>query len=181
MDHAATIIKAVANIVAVAGVLFAVWKGLEELKRQRKQRDEELALRRMEIAQKLLEAFGQDEKAKDATLMMDWTGRAYQIAPGITATISWQDVQQGLRIHSTTSHFNQKEVYIRDCMDAFLLHAGAMARTHRRGLIELDDLRDGIGYYLKRADQQLGKALYDYMEECDLTDAARLFKLLLPT
>jgi hypothetical protein len=173
--------KAVVDIFTVAGILFAVWKGLQELRRQREQRHDELVVRKMEIAQKLLEEFSKDSRAQCATQMFDWTGREYEIAAEKKVQIHWHEVKTALRIHDENTAFSRKEVFIRDCMDAFLLHTGTMARAHKRGLIELEDLRDGLGYYVLRASEEIGDPLRTYMRVYNFADSLALFDQLLAT
>jgi hypothetical protein len=173
--------KAFADIFTVAGILFAVWKGLEELRRQRKQREEELVVRKMEIAQKLLDAFAKDQRAQYASQMFDWTGRPYEITSARVELIEWHEVKTALRIHDENSAYSTKEVFIRDCIDAFLLHAGTMARAHKRNLIELEDLRDGIGYYVLRASEQVGDPFKTYMRAYNFRDSLELYEQLLTT
>ena len=69
--------KTFVGIFTIGGILFAVWKGLEELRRQRKQREDELVVRKMELAQKLLDNFAGDQKAQDAAEMIDWTEKSF--------------------------------------------------------------------------------------------------------
>jgi hypothetical protein len=179
MQNVVIITKAIADIFTVAGILFAVWKGLEEVRRLREQRQEELLVRKMEIARKLLDAMTTDPRAQTATQMIDWMSRPYEIAPGVRERIDWADISAALRIRSKTETVNDKEMFIRDCMDAFLMHIGGMGRALRRNLIEFEDLRDGIGYYVQRGRDEIGDALINYMKAYDMLDSLAVFELFL--
>lgn len=139
-------IQITAQIVAIIGGLIAAYKIITEIKQSRLERHRDLRWKQANSAHGFLKDMLASQMVTDATIMLDWTGRTFNITPDQKATITFQDVQVGLRTDNL--NFTEKEVYIRDCADAFLFHVELIEQAIRNDLIEFRDIKFPMTYYV---------------------------------
>ena len=119
------------------------------------QRKAELRWRKAQLARELLKGLYEDPYATDMMTMLDWNDREFSVKssrtqPGSVETISWEEMWAALRI--TELHFNDKEKFIRDCLDAFFGRMQTIEHYRRIKLITLADVAYPFDYYLKTID-----------------------------
>ncbi len=139
-------IELIAQIIAIVGGLIAAYKIITEMQQSRIQRHQDLRWKQSNAAREFLKEVLTSKTANDATIMMDWSGRSFEIAPNTFTAITFEDVQDALRIDNLT--FTPKEVYIRDCADAFLFHVELIEQAIRNDLIEFRDIKFPLTYYV---------------------------------
>ena len=139
-------IEITAQIVAIVGGLIAAYKITTEIKQSRLERHRDLRWKQANSAHGFLKDMLASQMVTDATIMLDWSGRSFNITPDQKATITFQDVQVGLRTDNLV--FSEKEVYIRDCADAFLFHVELIEQAIRNDLIEFRDIKFPMTYYV---------------------------------
>lgn len=139
-------IEITAQIVAIIGGLIAAYKIITEIQQSRIQRLRDLRWKQANSAHEMLKDMLTSQLVTDATIMLDWSGRTFNITPDQKTTITFQDVQVGLRTDNLV--FSEKEVYIRDCADAFLFHVELIEQAIRNDLIEFRDIKFPMTYYV---------------------------------
>ena len=120
-------------------------KELQEAISNRQQREEELRWRKASLAREILKDLWGDLYSADAMNMLDWSNRDYNIKPGLTESITREEMWVALRTSPT--NFNQKEKYVRDCFDTFF---GKMQTTEHYILISLvifEDVEYPFNYF----------------------------------
>jgi hypothetical protein len=131
-----------------------------ELNRQQReadvaQRRDELRWRKSQLAREILKGLHDDPYATDMMTMLDWNKREFSVKssrtqPGQVETISWEELWAALRV--TELHFNDKEKFIRDCLDAFFSRMQTIEHYIKIELIELEDVAYPFDYYLETLD-----------------------------
>lgn len=133
-------------------------KDREQSERNRTQREEDVAQRRDELrwrkaqlAREMLKGLHEDPYATDLMTMLDWDDRDFFVKSsrsqrGEFEKIRWNDLWAALRI--TEVEFNDKEKFIRDCLDAFFGRMQTLQHYLAIGLIELEDVSHPYDYYL---------------------------------
>ena len=139
-------IELVIKIIGVAGVLIAAIKAIYEIQENRKQRKIEFRWKQTKEAKNLIDEMLTEDDSKNATYMIDWSGREYQINELHKETITWDDVRTALRI--VGEGFDDKEVYIRDCFDALLFYTERMEDSINNNLFKFEDVSFPIKYYI---------------------------------
>lgn len=135
------------KIVGIIGGLLAAFKVLYELQESRRQKAKDLRWNQANSARELINQMLGNELAYNATIMFDWSGREFKISPKEVVTIEFQDVINALR--TTDLQFTEKEVFIRDCVDAFLFQVEFIEQAISNGLIEFRDIRFPMEYFIK--------------------------------
>lgn len=149
-------------VAIIAGIVVAV-RAIREVRANRNLRAEDLRWRRASLAREILEQFEEDSKYCDVGVMLDWTGREFEIAPDRKEVIETAEVQLALRIHDEHSHFNMKEVYIRDCFDAFFDSLEQVEHYLRTGLIDFTDVEYPLEYQVHKL-KELGAVVPKFMK-----------------
>ena len=165
-------IQIVSEIVLIVGGLFATYKIITEMKQARIQRHMDLRWKQANAAREMLSQMLASPLVNDATIMLDWTGREFAIAPNQKATITFEEIQNSLR----TDHlvFTAKEVYIRDCADAFLFHVELIEQAIRNELIEFRDIKFPMEYYIAAMRKNnVYNAYNQFIKEYDYKNAER--------
>ena len=96
-----------------------------------------------ELAQKSIDKFEQSKLLQDAFLMLDWSGREYEI-DGKKDTITFDEVKKALR--TTNLAFDDKEVYIRDCFDTLFSYLSYLEVAVNSKLFPFNFLKHSFEY-----------------------------------
>jgi hypothetical protein len=163
------------KIVGVLGVLIGGAKAIYEIQENRKQRKIEFRWKQTKEAKSLIDQMLTEEGSKQATYMIDWTGREYLIEQSQEKEIiTWGDVKNGLRI--INDDFTDKEVYIRDCFDAFLFYTEFMEQSISNNLFEFKDIIFPIKYYIDTIVKNgLRDAIDTYIEKYEFANSKKFF------
>lgn len=137
-------------IAAIVFSFVAFIKSLKEVRENRHLRSEELRWKNASLARDILVGLKENPKVIDAMTMLDWTGREYEVRTGRKESITWNEMEAALRPHDESSDFTQKEVHIRDCFDKLLNGLEEVEHYLRLGLIEFEDVRYPLAYYIKK-------------------------------
>lgn len=122
-------------------------KELHEATLSREQRDREQQWRKAGLAREMLKEMLTDPRATDAMLMLDWGSREYDV-DDVWMTITKEEVLEALRIEDEV--FEDHEVYVRDCFDAFF---GTMQMTQYNidiDLVNRSDVDYPFSYYASK-------------------------------
>lgn len=148
--------SAIVTAIPLIGTAVAVLRAVHEMRLGREQRCEELHERQQELrwkqaqlAKQVLDEAWADRGARDALVMLDWSGRSFDDHGRRTPPLTHPAVAHALRVAKTP--FTPGEQFIRDCFDRLL---EAITRTEhfvRIGLIHFDDVRDRWTYYVALA------------------------------
>jgi len=139
------------KLVGIVGGLITAFKIMYELQENRKQKEKDLRWKQAKAAQELITQFLNNKLAYNATLMFDWADRVFEISPENTDTIDFEDIKASLR--TTNLQFTEKEVFIRDCVDAFLFQVEYIEQSIENGLIEFRDVKFPMEYFIKVINQ----------------------------
>ena len=165
-------IPIVSQIVLIVGGLITAYKLITEMKLARLQRQMDLRWKQANAAREMLREMLTSPLANDATIMLDWTGREFSITPNQKATITFEETQKALRTDNL--QFTSKEVYIRDCADAFLFHVELIEQAIRNELIEFKDIKFPMEYYIAAMRKNdLYNAYTQFIKEYDYKNAER--------
>lgn len=163
------------KIVGIVGGLFAAFRGIYELRETRKQKQRDLRWKQANTAYALIKEMLASQGVNDTITMMDWDGREYEVTPGQKSIIMATDIQPALRI--TQLQFQPKEMFIRDCFDAFLFHIVIIEHAIRNGLIEFRDVKFPIQYYWTSIQKlELESVLENFMRAYLYHDAKSFFQ-----
>lgn len=165
-------IEIITQIVVIVGGLIAAYKIITEIKQSRIQRHQDLRWKQSNSAHELLKDMLASPLVNDATIMMDWTGREFAIASGNKKSITFEEVTKALRIENL--NFSEKEVYIRDCADAFLFHVELIEQAIRNELIEFRDIKFPMTYYISAMKKNdLYDAYLEFIKEYSYKNSER--------
>jgi hypothetical protein len=167
-------VELITHTVAIIGGLIAAYKVIVELHQNRIQRHQDLRWKQANAARELINEMLASPLANDATIMMDWTGREFQIKDERITTITFEDVQNGLRTDNL--NFTSKEVYIRDCTDAFLFHVELIEQAIKNELIEFKDIKFPMEYYISAMKKNdLYNVYINFIKEYNYKNSERFF------
>lgn len=168
------IIQTISEIVLIVGGLLTAYKLITEMKQARIQKHMDLRWKQANAAREMLKEMFAAPLVNDATIMLDWSGREFAITPTQKATITFEEVQNALRTDNLI--FTAKEVYIRDCADAFLFHVELIEQAIRNELIEFKDIKFPMEYYIATLRKNdLYNAYTQFIKEYDYKNAERFF------
>lgn len=168
-------IEITTQIVAIAGGLIAAYKIITEIRQSRIQRHQDLRWRQSNSAHQMLKDMLDSQWVCDATVMMDWTEREFSITTEKRKTITFEEVQNALRTDNL--NFSDKEVYIRDCADAFLFHVELIEQAIRNEMIEFRDIKFPMTYYINAMKKHnLYNAYLEFIKEYGYKNSERFFK-----
>lgn len=138
--------QAASWLVAVIGGLIAVLKILYELRENRSQRAEELRWKKAQAAKTLSDEMFEHVATNAALVMLDWDGREFEIKPAVRAEIRTREFLTALR--TTSTNFSDTEIFVRDAFDGLFYHMGVLEHYISRGLIEFEDVKHPLDYYV---------------------------------
>jgi len=141
-------IQILAWAAAIVTGTVAAAKTIRELRESRLLRRDELRWRKAQLAREILKEIRASTLVQHACLMLDWTGREYEITPGHFEAITWDDMDKALRTNNLT--FTDKEVHIRDSFDALFDGLEQLEHHLRTNLIALEDIRLPLEYYIAK-------------------------------
>jgi hypothetical protein len=141
--------QSISWLVASIGGVIAAFKAIAEAKQSRIQRERDLLWKQAGEAKVLLDDMEEDSQADAAMIMLDWTGRQFQVSPRKKQVVTWNDVYRALRTKDTVS-FKPVDVYVRDCFDHLFYHLNRIGLAEVNGLVRVDDVRFPITYLLQR-------------------------------
>lgn len=168
-------IEITTHIVAIVGALIAAYKIIAEIKQSRIQRHQDLRWKQSNSARELLKDMLASQLVNDATIMMDWTGREFSISSNTKKTITFEEVAEALRTDNLD--FSEKEVYIRDCADAFLFHVELIEQAIRNELIEFRDIKFPMTYYINAMKKNnLYSAYSEFIKEYGYKNSERFLR-----
>jgi hypothetical protein len=152
-------------------------KALEVAARQQANEiaDRDLAWRKMEAAQKMLDAMSTDGGYVAATLMLDWTNREYDVGQE-RVSISWKDMLSALRTHPAV--FDDTQVFIRDSFDTLFYFFERIHHQIAIGMTDIAAVRFPLRYYACRINEN--RAIFDnYLDTYTFAGAKALIDALL--
>jgi hypothetical protein len=168
-------VEITAKVVAIVGGLIAAFKVIIEMRENRKQRVRELRWKQSNSARELLKEMFSSKFASDASTMFEWTGREFNILDEVKEPITFDDVREALRTYDT--FFNDKEIYIRDCVDSFLYYIEIIEQAIKNELIQFADVKFPMDYYVKTLKKNnLIDPLNSFIEQYDYDNAKSFFK-----
>lgn len=137
--------------------------------------DRELAWRRMEASQKMLNEMSADPGYHAATTMLDWTSRDYPIG-GRRVRVTEAMMLAALR--TAPLDFDDTEIHIRDSFDTFFYFLERVRHQIEIGMIDIAYVVVPLRYYACRIDEN--RAVFDvYLETYTFTGARDLIDRLL--
>jgi hypothetical protein len=165
--------EVMAHIAAVAGGLLAAFKGLNELRENRRQRQRELAWSQANALRELIEGIYADTKSRDALLMLDYSKRNYEIAPGERVAITKDDVEAALRTRDLK--FLAPQAYARDCFDTLFRKLEDIEQALEIDLVRADHVSQSLAYFLRLLAKRK-RALNEFLERYDYSAVLRLLR-----
>lgn len=157
------LIQVLSWMVAIAVGIVAASKALHEIRENRDLRREELRWRKAQLAREVLKGIRDNPAIRGAGLMLDWTGREFEILPGIRASITWPEMDHALRTRSNGG-FSDKEAFVRDCFDSLFDALEQVEHYLRTGLIEFEDVGFPLEYYVAQL-RERGDVIYPFLTE----------------
>jgi hypothetical protein len=142
------VVQVAAWCAAIIGGLVAAFKAIHETAQNRRQRTRELRWNKAQLAREILDKLHSNKRFHDALVMLDWTGRDYEIAPGQLQEIRWEDLPTALRAWHEPISFDEKEVYIRDCFDDLFDGFNLLEHYLRTDLLDFDDVEFPMAYHV---------------------------------
>jgi hypothetical protein len=140
------LIQVLTWLVAAIGGLIAAFKAIAEMRQGNKDREEQFRWRQAEMAQTILDRTWNDELAKSALKMLDWSGLKYERKGGFTGHITHEEMWRALRVQNTT--FTDDEQFVRDCFDKLFDDFGNIQHYLNIGLINWKDVEARLNYYV---------------------------------
>jgi hypothetical protein len=137
--------------------------------------ERDLAWRKMEAAQKMLDRMGEDPYYDFATTILDWGNREYEVG-GKKIIIDHRKMLSALRVDS--GGFDQVEVEIRDAFDRLFYLLERTQRHIALGLLDIDHVRFPLAYYAKKIAENRA-VIYRYLDRYGFTGARELIEALL--
>lgn len=138
--------QAASWLIAVIGGVVAVFNILYEMRENRSQRAEELRWKRAQAAKVLNDEMLDDGPTYAALVMLDWSGRQFEIQPSVRVKIATHEFLTALRTNDP--NFSDTEIFVRDAFDSLFYHMGVFEHYISRTLIEFDDVKHPIDYYV---------------------------------
>jgi hypothetical protein len=157
------LIQVLSWMAAIAAGIVAASKALRETRENRDLRREELRWRKAQLAREVLKDIRDNPAIRSAGLMLDWTGREFEILPGIRASITWPEMNHALRTQSNGG-FSDKEAFIRDCFDSLFDTLEQVEHYLRTGLIEFEDVSFPLEYYVAQL-REREDVIYPFLAE----------------
>jgi hypothetical protein len=149
----------VALIVGAGWAVFGDWrknraereKDRTLFKREQNQRKRQLRWDQAKLAKEINDQFLADHEAQEALGIVDSDGSTIDIAD--TESKYTVDLERGehvtaLRINPTAA--NKKEVFVRDCFDAWFYWMSTMEQYLKNGVIRQEDIAFPSDYYLRQ-------------------------------
>jgi hypothetical protein len=135
---------------AILGGLIAAFKAIHETAENRRQRAHELRWKKAQLAREILDKLHSNRRFHDALVMLDWSGREFEVSPGQVQEIRWEDLPTALRAWQDPISFDEKEIYIRDCFDD--LFDGLNLLEHYLGtdLLDFRDVEFPMAYHIAK-------------------------------
>ncbi len=156
------VVQVAAWVVAIVGGLIAAFKAIHETRENRRQRLRELRWKKAELAREIIDKLHSNKRLRDALVMVDWTGREFEISPGERKEISWDDLPGALRPWEEPISFDEKEVYIRDCFDELFDGLNLLEHYLRTDLLDFEDVKFPMAYYIGKLKER-GDAVRTFM------------------
>lgn len=156
------VVQVAAWVVAIVGGLIAASKAIHETRENRRQRLRELRWKKAELAREIIDKLNSNKRLRDALVMVDWSGRDFEISPGRSAEIRWEDLPGALRPWKEPISFDEKEVYIRDCFDELFDGLNLLEHYLRTDLLDFEDVEFPMAYYMGQLKER-GDAVGTFM------------------
>lgn len=150
-----TVISLIATLVGIVGGLFALFRGVDEVRQSREIRQQEFRWKQADAAKELIEKMSADKNVRCAMKMLDWENRQFDDNGRQTAPITAALMLGALRV--SYAHvpqpdplvFTLDEVFVRDCFEALFDEYERFENYIRIQLINFSDVKFPIGYYVK--------------------------------
>jgi hypothetical protein len=165
------IVQIGAWLAAIVGGLVAAFKAIHETGENRRLRQQELRWKKAQLAREILNNLKTNPRFHDALVMLDWSGREYEISSGIKEEVSWEELPGALRAWSEEIEFSDKEVYIRDCFDELFDGLNILEHYLRTDFLEFEDVNFPLAYYMGKLHERIA-ALDVYLTHYDFQLAA---------
>jgi hypothetical protein len=153
MMNDTTLISLIATLVGIVGGLFALFRGVDEVRQSREIRQQEFRWKQADAAKELIEKMSADKNARCAMKMLDWENRQFDDNGRQTAPISAALMMSSLRVSNMPQPdplvFTPDEVFVRDCFEALFDEYERFENYVRINLINFEDVKFPIGYYVR--------------------------------
>ena len=160
--------------VGTIGVLIAAFKAIAEMQLNRVVRERDLRWKQAGSAKQLIDEMFDDQRAKDASLMLDWEERTYKI-DGTPVTIDKNDIIKALS--PVYRNFSNVETYIRDCFDYFFYYIQLIEQSLVNEIFLEKDIKFPLEYYAKIiTERKLNDTLREFLEKYSYTESINFFK-----
>ncbi|MCX9011380.1 MAG: hypothetical protein OIN66_09690 [Candidatus Methanoperedens sp.] len=162
--------------VAVIGGVVAGFKAIYELHESTQQRVAELRWKQANAARDILSEIHHHTLAANAVVMLDWYEgmHDYKIEEGNKVVISYNDVISALR-KTQLDNLEEKDIYIRDCLDWFFYFIDRIEHYIRTGFISFQDVDTVFEPYAKKIMNQI-KIYDDFMASHDYELARKFWR-----
>jgi hypothetical protein len=131
---------------AIAGGLWAIVRGLGESRENRKERELRRRWDQAKVGKELVDEL--IATAWNAMTMLDWSGgRSFDIGGGQLVSIDDDTMRKALV--AKYGLFDPTETYIRDAFDNFFFHMRRIEHAVEIALVDFDDVRYPIEYYIR--------------------------------
>jgi hypothetical protein len=147
-----------------AGLVYTVYKGVQEAREGRIQREKELRWKQAAAARELLDELFDWPDAWVALQMLERDGREFTTPQSTRIRVNSADYRAALSKRG--DKIDRNEQYLRDCFDSLFYYFGLFEHYIMRGLVEYADLASPIHYYLRRLTAQLDVVI-PYLEDYD--------------
>jgi hypothetical protein len=162
------------KIAGIAGGLIAAFKAIAEMRLNRIVRERDLRWKQAGSAKQLIDEMFDGPKAKDASLMLDWEERDYEI-DGQVVTIYTKDIISALSI--TDLNFSNTETYIRDCFDYFFYYIQSIEQSLVNHIFLEKAIKFPLEYYARIIrDGNVNKPLRKFLEKYHYTESVAFFQ-----
>jgi hypothetical protein len=131
----------VGGLLSAVGLVWGLFANVHEQRRQ-------LRWEQAKYGRELVGAMLADPPAKAALLMLDYESRAYEVRPGDTTRITSATVWTAL--DTANVGLEADWVFVRDSFDRLLYHVAGLEHAVRTELVEFDDVRYPLGYYVAK-------------------------------
>jgi hypothetical protein len=132
--------------VAIATGLWAIIRGLNESRENRHERELRRRWDQAKVGKELTDEL--IEKAWDAMEMLDWAGgRSFDIGGGVMVAVNDEMLRKALV--AEYGSFDPPGTYIRDQFDLFFFHMRRIEHAVEIALVEFDDVRFPLEYYVR--------------------------------
>lgn len=149
MDVALMVATVVVLAIPLIGTAVGAFKAIEEMRLNRRKREEEFRWKQAELAKKVLDETWEERSARKALCMLDWSGRVYDDSGRKTAPLTHEFIFDALG--TLPRLYSPDQIFVRDTFDRLMEMASRTEHFIRIGLIHFQDVSAPWAYYVDRA------------------------------